>query len=102
MDGNSISSERVQLKKYAICKCLLQKFNSDTMLRNDGSIDGYVETSSYSNLAYKIVDSFLTVYESSKYESKNQKNLYLMQCIDLMNNAKLDSVIKKQNTYINK
>ena len=47
---SSLIQERIKLKKYAFCKCMLNYYNKDSFLINDGSYQGYIETGSYGNI----------------------------------------------------
>ena len=92
-----ITTQRLLLKNYALCKCLLNKFPQDS-LQNDGTLEGYLELGQYGNLAYETVDSFVKNEASQKYASKYKKNLYIMRCIDIYNSKSLDSLIRSLDT----
>src|SRR5258705_11949300 len=59
LNDSLLIRERLKLKKYALCKCLIEKYPRDSFLLKDGSMPGYRETGSYGNHAYKAVDSFI-------------------------------------------
>jgi hypothetical protein len=88
-------AERANLKKYALCKCLIEKYPTDTLLRLDGSLMGYIEIGSYGNNSYDVVDSFIAAKTVIHYSSKDKRSLYLMQCIDIYNSVELDSLVKE-------
>lgn len=90
--------ERLKLKKYALCKCLLTKYPNDSFLLRDGSLEGFLETSSYGNHAYEAIDSFVQAKSSARYESKYKKNLYVMQCMDIYEDPELESLVRKFDT----
>ena len=87
--------ERLKLKKYALCRCLQDKYPADSFLLKDGSIEGLVETGTYGNHAYEAVDSFIKQKSSATYGSKSRKKLYLMRCIDIYEDPELELLIRK-------
>jgi len=91
--------EREKLKNYALCKCLLIFYSKDSTLINDGSLEGYIETSSYGNIAYEKVDSFLQKNATIHYDSKFKKKLFIMRCADIYNSKGLDSLINALDDY---
>jgi hypothetical protein len=100
-DDTSIQNERAILKKYAFCRCLISRYPQDSFLRKDGALTGYEEIGSYGNRAYDQVDSLVAKWCQTKYSSKYKRNLYLMQCIDLYDSPELDSLIARQDRYLN-
>ena len=93
--GDSLlTAERHKLKKYALCKCLIDKYPQDSFLLRDGSIRGLVETGTYGNGAYETIDSFIQKKSMVTYQSKSKKNLYLLKCIDIYEDPELDKLIK--------
>lgn len=95
-----IVSQRSILKNYALCKCLLLEYPSDSILRNDGSLNGYIEMGAYGKRAYDLIDSFIKDKSFIKYRSKHKSNLYLMRCLDIYNSKTLDSLIRNLDSYI--
>lgn len=87
--------ERLKLKKYALCKCLLDKYPRDSFLLKDGSLEGLLEIGTYGNHAYEAIDSFIQIKSSVNYESKHKKNLYLMRCMDIYEDPELELLIRK-------
>jgi hypothetical protein len=94
LNDSSLMQERLKLKKYALCKCLLDKYPRDSFLLQDGSMPGYRETGSYGNHAYEAIDSFIQKKSSVSYKSKYKRNLYLMRCIDIYEDPQLELLIK--------
>jgi hypothetical protein len=90
-----LAGERLKLKKYALCKCLIDKYPQDSFLLRDGSMRGLVETGSYGNQAYETIDSFIQKKSLVTYQSKSKKKLYLMRCIDIYEDPELEMLIKK-------
>lgn len=90
-----VNKQRLLLRNYALCKCLLEKFPHDSSLVNDGTLEGYIELSEYGNLAYEAIDSFVKKATLTKYPSKYKKNLYIMKCADIYNSNELDSLIRR-------
>jgi hypothetical protein len=99
---SALLNERAILKKHAFCKCLITNFPTDTSLINDGTLMGYIETGSYGNKAYDIIDSFISKKSLVKYNSKHHHDLYLMKCIDIYNCIGLDSVVQTLDIYLNR
>jgi hypothetical protein len=95
-----ISKQRALLKKYALCKCLMQDFPKDSTLINDGSLMAYIELGSYSNKAYDTVDVFVSKGFIGKYVSKQNSKLYLMKCIDMYNSAELNELVRNLDVYL--
>lgn len=95
LNDSLLIKERRRLKKYALCKCLLDKYPRDSFLLKDGSLEGLLEIGSYGNHAYEAVDSFIQIKSSVNYESKHKKNLYLMRCMDIYEDPELELLIRK-------
>ena len=93
-NDSSLIQERLKLKKYALCKCLIEKYPRDSFLLKDGSMQGVMETSSYGNHAYELIDSFIQKKSSVIYRSKYKRNLYLMRCIDIYEDPELELLIR--------
>lgn len=87
--------ERLKLKKYALCRCLIDKYPKDSFLLKDGSVEGLFEMGSYGSHAYEAIDSFLQTKLLVNYKSKNKKNLFLMRCIDIYEDQELELLIRK-------
>lgn len=93
-DDSLIMKERANLKKYALCKCLLNNYPDDSVLIYDGSMEGFFEMGAYGNHAYELVDSLIKKRCRIKYISKHQKKLFIMRCIDIYDSKELDSLVK--------
>jgi len=100
LEDSVLKKERLGLKNYGFCKCLVLKNPKDSFFKNEGSLAGYIEIGSYSNDAYQMVDSFIYKKSQIKYRSKYKSPLYLMQCLDIYNSAEFDSVINKLDDKI--
>ncbi len=95
LNDSLLIKERLKLKKYALCKCLQDKFPRDSFLLKDGSMEGLVETGTYGNHAYEMIDSFIQKKSSIAYGSKSKKKLYLMRCIDIYEDPELEILVRK-------
>jgi hypothetical protein len=95
LNDSLLIKERLKLKKYALCKCLINKFSMDSFLLKDGSLEGLMEIGSYGNHAYEVIDSFIQRKSSVNYSSKNKKSLYLMRCLDIYEDPDLELLIRK-------
>ena len=93
LNDSLLVQERLRLKKYAFCKCLIDKYPRDSFLLGDGSMQGFLETGSYGNHAYEVIDSFIQKKSSVIYKSKNKNNLYVMRCIDIYEDQELELLI---------
>ncbi|HMH24514.1 MAG TPA: hypothetical protein VK563_22190 [Puia sp.] len=82
------------LKNYALCKCLLCRYPEDPALRNDGTLEAYIEIGSYQSSAYERIDSFIVRMTLASYSSKYKNNLYYMQFLNIYNSLELDSLVK--------
>ena len=94
LNDSSLIQERLKLKKYALCKCLIEKYPRDSFLLKDGSMEGYRETGSYGTHAYEAIDSFIQKKSSVSYKSKYKRNLYLMRCLDIYEDPELERLIR--------
>jgi hypothetical protein len=88
-----LTEERLKLRKYAFCKCLMEKYPADSFLLRDGSLQGYIETGSYGSHAYEVIDSFIQKKSSVSYKSKYSRSLYLMRCLDIYEDKELELLI---------
>ena len=57
---SNVLKERVMLKNYAFCRCLIQQAPNDSLFRHDGSLSGYLEIGWYNENAYTEIDSFIS------------------------------------------
>ena len=101
-DTTAIIREYIEdgFKNYAFCKCLKRaRFGNltikDSLLSNDGSVSGYLETRypiwDYSNA----IDSLAYKYSQRFYPSIPEKPLIIMKCLDFYNSNELsDSIVK--------
>ena len=101
-DSTAIIREYIEdgFKNYAFCTCLYYaRFGNltikDTLLSNDGSVSGYLETRypiwDYSNA----IDSLAYKYSQRFYPSMPEKPLIIMKCLDFYNSKELnDSIVK--------
>lgn len=94
LNDSLLIKERLKLKKYAFCRCLINKYPLDSFLLKDGSLEGLMEIGSYGNHAYEVIDSFIQRKSSVNYSSKNKKNLYLMRCVDIYEDPELELLIR--------
>lgn len=101
-DTTAIIREYIEdgFKNYAFCKCLKRaRFGNltikDSLLSNDGSASGYLETRypiwDYSNA----IDSLAYKYSQRFYPSMTGESLIIMKCLDFYNSKELnDSIVK--------
>jgi hypothetical protein len=99
-NDSAVLKERVMLKNYAFCLCLIQQSPNDSLLRHDGSLSAYQELGSYSEKAYVAIDSFVARHKFEKYRSINGAPLSLMKCLDLYNSKTLRNLILACDKYM--
>jgi hypothetical protein len=97
---SAVLQERMMLKNYAFCRCMLQQAPTDSLLLHDGSLSGYVEIGSYNDSAYTTIDSFVSKQKFETFRSKNKASLSLMKCLDLYNSKRLTNLILTCDKYL--
>lgn len=82
--------------KYAISYCLSNVYPDSVFSKDAGYISGaYLQKGSYGLHVYESIRVFVNGYIENEYVSKHNKNLGIMQCIDLSNSSALHSEIEK-------
>jgi len=82
--------------KYAVSYCLSKAY-PDSAFSDDASyISGaYLQKGKYGLDLYQSIREFVDLYRKEKYRSKHNRNLALMQCIDLSTSPVLLMRLKK-------
>jgi hypothetical protein len=97
----TIENERLQLRNYALCKCLKYCLpNGDSLMIKDGSVAGYFEKGVYSIDVYSKIDSVTKITALKHYPSKSGKNLGLMKCIDFYNSKELIDLVRSLDSEL--
>ena len=89
-----LEEERLKLRNFAFCQCVLQLHKENTLLINDGSSAGYFEKGAYSMEAYETIDCLSALFSNYVYLSKEGHTLELMKCLDFYNSKELEWIIK--------
>ena len=99
--SDEIVTKRIQLKNYAMCKCIQHSSpEGNALVASDGSSAGYFEIGSYSIETYAAVDSLSNVAAMEKTVSKYNRPLSLMKCLDFYNSQKLDAFIRQFDSEV--
>ena len=91
-----IKEETMKWKNAATCLCLKKSIPlNDSLIRQDGSIAAYIQTSDLGMESLLKIDSFVTNYlDTCNYKSKTGSSLSMMKCLDLHNSKELNSYIE--------
>jgi hypothetical protein len=82
--------------KYAISYCLSTTYPDSVFSKDAGYISGaYLQKGSYGLHVYESIRNFVNDYVKNKYVSKHNRDLSIMQCIDLSSSNSLIAVIEK-------
>ncbi len=82
--------------KYAVAYCLSKSYPDSEFSADAGYISGaYLQKGDYGIDTYEAIRDFVDSYRSQPLPSKHDKNLNIMQCIDLYESAPLKELIKK-------
>jgi hypothetical protein len=80
--------------KYAISYCLSSAYLESQFSKDAGYVSGaYIQKGSYGLHVYESIRGFVDLYTAKKYNSKHNKNLIIMQCIDLNDSIELVEII---------
>jgi hypothetical protein len=100
-----VEKERLNLRNAAFCKCLsvlYEKEGYSSVLADDGSSAGYVEIGNHGLSAYlKVFEMARDYADTIEYQSKGNKHLSLMECLDFYNSEELLLGIKSLDSLIN-
>ena len=88
--------EHINEVKYAVSYCLSKSYQGSNFSSDAAHVSGaYLQKGSYGLDMYESVRDFVDLYSQKKYMSKHERNLDIMQCIDLSASSELMSLIKK-------
>lgn len=80
--------------KYAISYCLSSAYLESQFSKDAGYVSGaYIQKGSYGLHVYESIRGFVDLYIAKKYNSKHNRNLTIMQCIDLNDSIELVEII---------
>ena len=95
--------DRELMRRYAMCKCLSTLVPISAAWRDEGSGTGYFEISSYGYPAFDSISKFTKAYLSeNKVNSKYDRPLVVMRCIDYFESPQLKEYIKQLDHFIYK
>ena len=82
-------------KKYAVAYCLSSAYENSEYSKDAGYVSGaYIQKGELGLNVYEAIRDYVTIYKQKKYLSKHDRNLNIMQCIDLIESVELLGVIK--------
>jgi hypothetical protein len=83
-------------QKYAISFCLAQSYPSTPMAADAIHVaGGYLDKGSHGIDMYEGIREYVLKYKSTSYLSKENKNLSIMQCLDLFESKELKNLINQ-------
>ncbi len=100
IESDTTYPKELTLKNIAFISCLKEMSSSTTFWKNENSAGGYVELSDTSVEQLREIDDFAKKYAidrmmSNNGDSYNNKDLWLMKCLDFYNSKVLDQEINK-------
>ncbi len=83
-------------EKYAVSYCLAGAY-PDSAFSNDARyiLGAYLEMGEVGINVYQSIAAFVDEYKKKPYVSKNDRNLNIMQCLDLFGSEELAAVIRE-------
>lgn len=94
---DKLKDEKDKLKKLGFCKCLYASNPNSDFWKNEGSGEGYFQTSNFSIEAATTVRQYAREFSKKEYRSYGDRDLYVMKCLDFYHSKELDSLV---NTLI--
>ena len=83
-----------QLNKFAISQCLMQSFPNSELAADAGRASGaYVEFSEGEIEVYEKISAAVAEQLQHPYQSKSGGSLHVMQCLEMPEQAELQSII---------
>ena len=94
---NRDEAEMQRLEKCAVSQCLIQAF-PDSEMENDAhrASGGYVQLGTSPAELYDEIEEMVKVYRTKPYNSKSGKSLFVMQCLDLLQDPALQALIRPE------
>jgi hypothetical protein len=82
-------------KKYAVAYCLSTTYENSEYSKDARYVSGaYIQKGELGLNVYEAIRDYVMTYKQKKYLSKHERNLNIMQCIDLIESVELLAVIK--------
>ncbi len=82
--------------KYGVAYCLSKTYPNTEFSSDSRHVSGsYIQVGSYGIHVYEAIREYVDIYQQKKYVSKHNKNLDIMQCIDLLESIELNDIINK-------
>jgi len=88
-------AEAQKLEKFAVSQCLVRAF-ADTPMAADASraSGGYVQLGTSPIELYDEIAGLVKEHRTKPYNSKSGESLFVMQCLDLLHDPKLEALIR--------
>ena len=81
--------------KYAVSYCLSSAYPESQFSKDASYVAGaYIQKGSRGLHVYESIRDFVDSYMNKKYISKHNKNLVIMQCLDLSTSHKLEHLLQ--------
>lgn len=81
--------------KYAVSYCLSSAYPESQFSKDASYVSGaYIQKGSRGLHIYESIRNFVDSYISKKYISKHNKNLVIMQCVDLSTSHELEQLLQ--------
>lgn len=90
---SQLKDDRQKLKNIGLCSCLYATNPNSDFWKNEGSGNGYVQTSNISIDAIELVGQKANEFSKKKYLSYENMDLTIMKCLDFYNSRELDSLV---------
>ena len=92
--AQSDALEAQRLEKFAVSQCLMRAFPDTLMAADAGRASGaYVELGTSTPEAYEAIVDVVQAHHAKPYNAKSGKSLFVMQCLDLLDDPALKAVI---------
>lgn len=82
--------------KYAVAYCLSESYPESEFSKDAGHVSGaYLQKGDYGIDTYETIRNFVDSYRREPLLSKHDRNLNIMQCIDLYESDSLRALVNK-------
>lgn len=97
--AHGLEQERLKLKNAAFCACMGQgSVLMKKAMEDDGSVAAYVENSDYGMEAFDAVFKAASGYADTVYNSKYNRSLTVMKCLDFYHSRALQDLVEKYDS----
>ncbi|WP_281560801.1 T6SS amidase immunity protein Tai4 family protein [Thalassomonas sp. RHCl1] len=82
--------------KYAVSYCLSKAYSDSVFSKDAAYVSGaYLQKGKYGLNVYESIREFVDLYRQEAYNSKHNRNLAVMQCVDLSTSSELRMQLRK-------